>query len=185
MKKITITLLIILGTTVFTSCYSTISATAYSDYLTEMDNIAIQLNKLGYELSGKANSTSNNVYVSDVSFSTETGYGTAMKNNYVTTDKYTFTDSVGNNLFFEVSYKLYHTKDNKSICYITNENVPQCSTTNPKDYHLLCGPKSPIYNVTNAPKSYCKIYNEEETVWAICFSLLLATVIALIKILDT
>ena len=164
MKKIYFALILLCGTATLTSCYSTYSGTSYREHLEEIDKIAISLNKEGYELSGKASSTQNNIHVTNVSYSTKSGYGTAMANDYVTTDRYTFINSDGNNVCFEVSYNLRQSFD--SILYITNVNIPQCSTSNPKEYNKMCGNNSPIYNITNTPQRTYEEINIRATIAA-------------------
>ena len=145
-----------------TSCYHTEYVSSYSDYLERMNNVEVSLNKNGYELSGKERDERNNVYVSAISYSTETGYGTAMNNDYITTDKYTFTDSVGDKMSFNIDYRLRLSYD--SVLYVESVSVPQCATSNPKKYYMLCGPESPIYSIKNLPvDTEVKIYDEGGT----------------------
>lgn len=133
------------------SCYNTYNVTSYSDHYIEILNAQNELAKMGYELAGEDTRTDNNVYVSSVSYSTTSGYGTAMNNDYMTTDTYTFRNDEGNTMNYSVSYKLHRSAD--SILYVTNVSVPQCETSKPSEYTRLCGYGSPIRGITQVPNN--------------------------------
>ena len=134
-----------------TGCTSTYMVTSYDDHLAATRQTKTALAEMGYEQSGAATRTDNNVHVSAVSYSTQTGFGTAMSNDYVTTDRFTYADSLGNTVDWCVSYRLHRSYDD--ILYVTDVAVPQCETSNPKEFERLCGPDSPIYNAAKASRS--------------------------------
>ena len=167
----------------FCGCYSTHNVTSYSDHYSEILKTRSALSDMGYELSGEDTRTDNNVYVSAVSYSTQTGYGSAMNNKYVTTDRYTFTNKDGNTMSYCVSYELYRSYD--SILYVTNVSVPQCETSNPKDYTKLCGYSSPIRDVTQLPQNTpVKIYDSVGT-YVLSYTIILALALGVICIVGS
>lgn len=126
-------------------CYSTHNVTSYKDLQGSINDARQELSKMGYELSGEDTRTDNNVYVEGVSYSTMTGYGTAMNNKYVTYDKYTFSNADGNTISYTVSYETHRSSD--GVLYVTDVSVPQCETSNTKIYNQLCGQLSPIKKI--------------------------------------
>lgn len=127
--------------------------TSYDDHLDVVEKVQVELSNMGYELSGKETRVDNNVHVTAVSYSSQTGYGSAMDNDYVTTDKYTFLDTNGNLMSYSVSYNLKESDDSVKIFYVTNVNVSQCETSNPQYYSNLCGSYSPIRSIEMTPKN--------------------------------
>lgn len=143
--------LVILMTT--TGCYNTHMVTSYEDHQNEIKKVQVELLNMGYELSGKETRVDNNVHVTAVSYSSQTGYGSAMQNDYVTTDKYTFSDTNGNVMSYSVSYNLNESDDSVKILYVTNVNVSQCETSNPKHYSTICDSHSHIWDIEDTPKN--------------------------------
>ena len=68
-----------------------------------------------------------------VSYTSKTGFGTAMKNNYVTQDTYTFADSLGN----IASYSMFYALDRREN--VVKAGLCGCETSNPQDYDKVCG----------------------------------------------
>ena len=147
---------------VMSGCYNTRKVTSYNQYYAETLGIQDKLLEMGFELSGTDTKTNNNVYVSAVSFSNKTGYGTALDNDYMTTDKYMFTSSDGNTLSYSVSYKLNKSSD--SVLFVSNITVPYCETSAPKDYSRMCGNNSPIRDIVQMPpNTSVKIFDKYGT----------------------
>lgn len=146
-------------------CYSTQNVTSYNDLQHVIYDARQELSQMGYELSGADTRTDNNVYVEGVSYSTKSGFGTAMNNKYVTFDKYTFSNADGNTLSYTVSYETHRSSDD--ILYVTNVSVPQCEASNPKDYNQLCGYSSPIKKIQKTTsKTPVKVLDQAAT-WAV------------------
>ena len=136
-----------------TGCYNTHMVTSYEDHQNEIKKVQVELLNMGYELSGKETRVDNNVHVTAVSYSSQTGYGSAMQNDYVTTDRYTFSDTNGNVMSYSVSYNLNESDDSVKILYVTNVNVSQCETSNPKHYSTICDSHSHIWDIEDTPKN--------------------------------
>ena len=169
MKKYAFVIMGIAFMLFMSSCINTRNVTSYNQHYAEILGARDALSTMGFELSGEGTRTNNDIYVSSVSYSAETGYGSAMSNNYVTTDCYSFTDTNGNTMSYCVSYELHRSFD--KVLYVTNVSVPQCETSNPKDFTRMCGSGSPIKDILRVPQNTpVKIYNSDGT-WALIYSI--------------
>lgn len=146
-------------------CYSTQNVTSYNDLQGAINDARQELSKMGYELSGEDTRTDNSVYVEDVSYSTRAGYGTALNNKYVTFDKYTFSNADGNTISYTVSYETHRSSD--GVLYVTDVSVPQCETSNPKDYNQLCGNPSPIKKIQKTTSNTPVRVFDHGATWAV------------------
>lgn len=115
------------------------------------DNISLiqtQMADLGFYLNGSNTNTRNETVVTGVSYS-NSGYGTAMDNNYITQDTYRFADSIGNTMNYSVSYQAKQTQE--GISYVERVELCGCETSNPKDYEKLCGNESAVKQINELP----------------------------------
>lgn len=134
----------------FSSCMKTFYATKRTTFEEALTSVQTQMNKDGFKIVGSNSETKNNVYVSAISYSQYTGYGSKMENNFVTQDTYRFADEEGNTMSYSVSYSAKQT--NEGVSYIEGIEVCGCETSNPKDYERLCGNESIIKRINSLPK---------------------------------
>lgn len=133
-----------------TSCMDTYYVTNKATFDNAISTIKSQMEERGFNLNGSNSITHNETVVTGVSYSSESGYGTAMANNYITQDTYRFADSLGNTMSYSIVYCVQQTTDGKP--YVVNSKVCGCETSNPKDYDRLCGDESVVKQINNLPK---------------------------------
>lgn len=143
MKKLFFILMSI-ASIVMSSCTTTMQTISTSNYLGEIDKVNNSLVSMGYKLSGKTHDEKNEVYVSSISYSTKSGYGSAMNNDYYWYDTYRFTDDKNNTASYQVKYKCR--KDDREGVYVSNVSVMGCDCSDTRDYNHICG----VYGITNA-----------------------------------
>ena len=107
MKKI---VLLFITACVVTSCTSVKRVTSFDEYNRCIQRVQNDLAVKGYELSGHKEETSSNAVVTAVSYSTQSGYGTAMDNDVFTYDTYTFSNNTGDIVEIELKYRDYYSK---------------------------------------------------------------------------
>lgn len=169
MKKTIYCIFYLVVLMITTGCYNTHMVTSYEDHQKEIKKVQVELLNMGYELSGKETRVDNNMHVTAVSYSSQAGYGSAMQNDYITTDKYTFSDTNGNVMSYSVSYNLDESDDSVKILYVTNVNVSQCETSNPKHYSIICDSHSRIWDIEDTPKNTKVRINDSNASWALGF----------------
>ncbi len=168
-------LAVVVATVLMSSCYTAISAITYADLNKGINNVGSQLSEIGYYQSGHSYNTDNDIYVSGYS-----GTQAVLDNDFVTKNRYTFTNREGNTLSFDVSYKLGVGKiDDSNIYYITDLTVPRCETSNSQDYNQLCGNNSPIYSIMYTPRRLLRKYDRDATLMAVLFHILVGGVVIL------
>ena len=180
MRKLSIVFIAIAVSIIFARCSPT-SAIKYTDFRAEMDSIEICLNKMGYEKKGYSDNTQNKLYVKGTSYTPTHGYGTALGNNYITTERYSFGNSDGDSMSFTVSYRLFGIRDcesmDKIIC-VQNIDVSQCDVSSPKDYNKVCGDSSPIQKIEELrPKPLNQSSSEDQSSSGIIAALFIALAI--------
>ena len=144
-----------------TSCTTTYSVTSKASLDKALDNVAIELRSRGYYPAGTSTDTKNEVTVTGQSYSKYTGYGTRMDNNYITSDTYRFSDTIGNTMNYTVSYQL---RNQGNFVYVTDLQVKGCETSNVKEFANLCGSSSPTKIIENLPQdSSVELYDESKT----------------------
>ena len=130
-------------------------------------NITNQQNDLavkGYELSGHKEETSSNAVVTAVSYSTQSGYGTAMDNDVFTYDTYTFSNNTGDIVEIELKYRDYYSKYS-DVNYIQTVELLGCKTSKAADYNDVCGNNSMTkYLLQNINRDIdVEVYNHNKT----------------------
>ena len=137
MKKLFLLGVMVYVFSMMTSCTISKQTVSPIKYLSTVDTVNASIESLGFSLSGTSSDQKNEVYVSDVSYSTQTGYGSAMNNRYYWYDTYRFTDSANNTVGYQVKYK--YDRDDRGQYYISNVSVVGCDCSNPNYYKRICG----------------------------------------------
>ena len=133
-----------------TSCMDTYYMTKKTTLDNAVSSIRTQLADQGFDLNGTNTNNRNETVVTDVSYSSTSGYGTAMANNLITQDTYRFADSNGNTMNYSVSYSAKQTND--GVPYVEDLELCGCETSNPKDYEKFCGDRAVVKQINNLPK---------------------------------
>lgn len=115
------------------SCMDTKYVTRKTTLDKTVDSVKALMGYEGYYPTGFSTKTTNEMEVVGVSYTSKTGFGTAMKNNYVTQDTYTFADSLGN----IASYSMFYALDRREN--VVKAGLCGCETSNPQDYDKVCG----------------------------------------------
>ena len=92
MKNCRLLLLVLLVVLCFSSCTETKYMTRKSTLDKMVDSVKTQLMNEGYHTTGFSTKQTNELEVVGISYTSNAGLGTAMKNNFVTQDTYTFAD---------------------------------------------------------------------------------------------
>lgn len=161
MKKLSLLLII---TLTLTSCTSTINVTSFGQYNRNIETVKSDLVGKGYTLSGHNQESSSNTVVTGVSYSTYTGYGTAMDNDHYTYDTYTFSNANGD--FAEISLKYRGRYSSYSdMNYMQTVELLGCKTSKSSDYNKICGYDSAVkpYLSNMYKDANVEVYDENKT----------------------
>ena len=151
MRKTRRMMLLLASAVILSSCTNTYYVTSKKTFDDEVASVKSDMAKKGYSLSGSNTETKNNVYVEGTSYSRYTGYGSKMANDFITTDKYRFSDESGNTVDFSVSYKAKQDAST-GLVYVTEVSTAGCETSNAKLYDEMCGSNSPIKKIDALPQ---------------------------------
>lgn len=178
MKKIFLALIIAMT---LASCTSTINVTSFKEYNENIERVKTDLYCKGYNLSGHYQESSSNTVVTDVSYSTQTGYGTAMDNDHYTYDTYTFSNANGDVAEFSVKYRGRYSSYS-DVNYMQTVELLGCKTSKASDYNKICGSNSYIRPLIGNMKKDIdvQVYDNDKT-WA-CFYLILVGVACIIPL---
>lgn len=167
-----------------TSCTTTKQTISADSYLREIETVNESLESMGYSLYGTSSDQKNEVYVSAISYNSQTGYGSAMNNDYYWYDTYRFADSANNTASYQVKYK--YGKDDRDKLYVTNVSVVGCDCSNKKDYSTICGEYGAINNLNHLKSDQISVFNDSgATAVLVTCSILAAELIAGIILLTT
>lgn len=149
-------------------CFSSCTHVRYVTKKTTLDSTIVsvksQYAKQGFLSTGRTSDTKNEPVVAGISYSGKGGYGTAMANQYITYDSYSFADTLGNTMNYSVKYKLYRTME--GTLYVENVGVSSYETDNPLYYSQLFGSDSPLKQINNLPKDLAlREYDNEKTLY--------------------
>ena len=161
MKKI---VLLFITACVVTSRTSVKRVTSFHEYNRCIQRVQNDLAVKGYELSGHKEETSSNAVVTAVSYSTQSGYGTAMDNDVFTYDTYTFSNNTGDIVEIELKYRDYYSKYS-DVNYIQTVELLGCKTSKAADYNDVCGNNSMTkYLLQNINRDIdVEVYNHNKT----------------------
>lgn len=161
MKKVVLLAII---TLVFASCTSTINVTSFGQYNRNIETVKSDLAGKGYSLSGHQQESASNTVVTGVSYSTKTGYGTAMANDHYTYDTYSFSNSNGDVAEIMLKYRGRYSSYS-DMNYMETVELLGCKTSKASDYDKICGYNSSVkpylsnmYKDTNV-----EVYDENKT----------------------
>ncbi|MBQ4420790.1 MAG: hypothetical protein II878_04525 [Bacteroidales bacterium] len=163
------------------SCTTSRPTISTDSYRSELHYVNSTIESLGYNLSGTSSDKKNEVYVYATSYSTQTGYGTAMNNNYYWYDTYRFTDSTNNTVSYKVKYK--YGKDNKDEYYVENVSVVECDCTKEKDYERACGRYGVVKNLNFIKNDQTSTFSDDAGTVLLVTSLLLAAEVVVLLLL--
>lgn len=132
----------------FSSCTTTQMTISPQAFKSATDNVQSDITSIetGYELSGSGSESKNEVKVTGQSYSQYTGYGTLMDNDISFYDNYTYTDSEGNTIEYQLKYK--RSNDYYGQEFIYDVEVTKCNCGDKKIYSVVCGNNGIVKKIT-------------------------------------
>ncbi len=132
----------------FSSCTTTLMTVSPRAYNAAVDNVSADLSAIGnkFELTGSGSDVHSELIATEQTYSEYSGYETRLENEKSTYDNYTYTDSIGNRVEFEVKYKV--AADTKRADYLYNMEVVRCNCEDKKLYATICGKNGIVRQVT-------------------------------------
>ena len=152
----------------FSSCTTTLMTVSPRAYNAAVDNISADLSAIGnkFELTGSGSDVKNELIATEQTYSESRGYDTRLENEKSTYDNYTYTDSIGNRVEFEVKYKV--AADTKRADYLYNMEVVKCNCEDKKLYATICGKNGIVRQVTQIePDQKSKVFDPTTTYFTI------------------
>ena len=152
----------------FSSCTTTLMTISPRAYNAAVDNISADLSAIGnkFELTGSGSDVHSELIATEQTYSESRGYDTRLENEKSTYDNYTYTDSIGNRVEFEVKYKV--AADTKSNDYLYNMGVVRCNCEDKKLYATICGKNGIVRQVTQIePDQKSKVFDATTTYFTI------------------
>ncbi len=178
-KKSWLLITLILLVSLLSSCNTTEMTISPMSYRSEINKINSEISSMEtYQLSGSGHE----VKVTGQSYS-RYGYGTLMDNDVSEYDNYTYTDSIGNTIEYQIKHK--NSIDYYSKEYISHIEVLKCTCGDIKLYPIVCGKNGTVKRIENiVPNQPSTFYDREKSTMAISVvtiagSLLLLTLIGL------
>lgn len=132
----------------FSSCTTTLMTVSPRAYNAAVDNVSADLSAIGnkFELTGSGSDVHSELIATEQTYSEYSGYETRLENEKSTYDNYTYTDSIGNRVEFEVKYKV--AADTKRADYLYNMEIVRCNCEDKKLYATICGKNGIVRQVT-------------------------------------
>ncbi len=152
----------------FSSCTTTLMTVSPRAYNAAVDNISADLSAIGnnFELTGSGSDVHSELIATEQTYSESRGYDTRLENEKSTYDNYTYTDSIGNRVEFEVKYKV--AADTKCADYLYNMEVVKCNCEDKKLYATICGKNGIVRQVTQIePDQKSKVFDATTTYFTI------------------
>lgn len=179
--KVFLTSQLIIAISSCTTTQMTISPRAFGSTIEKIKSEISSVGK-GYQLTGSGSDTKNEIKVTGQSYSKYSGYGTLMDNETSIYSNYTFTDSIGNTVEFQIKHK--NANDYSRNEYIYNVEVIKCSCGDKKLFSVVCGDNGIVKQVTQiAPDQQSNIYDPGATYLTIFGVSLGVSLIALLPLL--
>ena len=173
--------LIIIAFSNCTTTQMTISTRAYNSAVEKIGS-DISSNGNGYQLTGSGSDTKNELLVTGQSYSKYSGFGTLLDNEKSIYNNYTYTDSIGNTVEFQIKHK--SKVDYNKNEYIDNIEVVQCNCKDKKLYSEICGENGLVKKVTQLnPDQQSKKFDIVKTTLLIYGSTIGVTLLALLPLL--
>ena len=135
--------LILMAAVAITSCTTTYNVTSFEEYNKNIEMVKSDLSDKGYGLSGHNRETLSNAVVTGTSFSTKSGYGTEMANDYYTYDTYSFSNEKGDIAEISLKYRTGYADYSKTN-YLATVELLGCKTSKASDYEKICGDNSSV-----------------------------------------
>lgn len=159
--------LVFIAAVAITSCTTTEKFTSFEEYNKNIEMLKSDLSDKGYNLSGHNRETLSNAVVTGTSFSTMSGYGTEMANDYYTYDTYSFSNEKGDIAEISLKYRTGYA-DYSEINYLATVELLGCKTSKVSDYEKICGDNSSVKPLLSDVKRDLdiKVYDKELT-WSI------------------
>ena len=148
----------------FPSCGTTVKVTSQKALNESITKCNRDLSEAGFRMTGNTFDDKNDLYVEGVSYSTQTGYGTAMGNSYSVRQTYSFATEDNRTLTYTVSYKP-HTD---YVHYVTDVSIVGCNASNSNDYRRYCGE---VAKITQLPKDIDLHTNNRDKTEVGCISI--------------
>lgn len=170
--------LILMAAVAITSCTTTEKVISFEEYNKNIEMVKSDLSDKGYGLSGHNRETLSNAVVTGTSFSTKSGYGTEMANDYYTYDTYSFSNEKGDIAEISLKYRTGYADYSKTN-YLATVELLGCKTSKASDYDKICGDNSSVKPLLSDVKRDLdvKFYDNEATlailVYVIAFTPLL------------
>lgn len=136
------TLIISLVSLALTACTGPMYVTSVPTYNNTVDKVVAAIENEGYALKDKKHDHRNEVRHETATFEGENNSGW-IPNELVNYDTYSFADSDGNTMSFNVQYRSRTNHESGGV-YYTDVQTDGCFTSNSKDYERLCGEGSPL-----------------------------------------
>ena len=152
----------------FSSCTTTRMTISPRAYNAAVDNISADLSAIGnkFELTGSGSDVHSELIATEQSYSEYHGYETRLENQKSTYDNYTYTDSIGNRVEFEVKYK--EATDARANEYVYNMEVVKCNCEDKKLYSTVCGSNGIVrQNMQIEPDQQSKVFDATTTYFTI------------------
>lgn len=172
-------LVIILVGLFLTNCTVTKNTISPKLYRSTINDINMELNFLENEfrLSGSGYETKNELKVTGQSYSKYAGYGSLIDNDYSFYENYTYTDTLGNTIEFQLKHKRgldYHEKE-----YIYGIEVIKCYCSEKKIYDKVCANNGIVKKIEQTNTDQESIfYDKNQTMVAVAFGALGVTLLA-------
>lgn len=96
-------------------------------------------------MTGTSVDDKNDIQVTGVSYTPQSGYGTALENNYSVSESYSFATEDGRTLSYSISYKPHV----DYVRYVTEVAVTGCNVSDSKDFERYCGE---VAKISKLPK---------------------------------
>ena len=135
--------LVLIAAVAITSCTTTYNVTSFEEYNKNIEMVKSDLAGKGYNLSGHNRETLSNAVVTGTSFSTKSGYGTEMANDYYTYDTYSFSNEKGDIAEISLKYRTGYADYSKTN-YLATVELLGCKTSKASDYEKICGDNSSV-----------------------------------------
>lgn len=146
------------------SCTTTKMAISTNRINATNNEIEKKLNESGWEASGSQQNNTNEIFVSGVSYSQYSGYGSALSNNYMQNITYLFTDTNNNTMEYTLQYKLE--VDRNNTMYTDHVSITNCKAS--RNYNEICGVNGlvplQINALNNNPTQEVVVYDRNKSI---------------------
>ena len=155
MKKRTIYAITLLCATAFCGCTVTSRVTSYNAFSQAVDEVNKALEKEGFFLENKENSSTRDTPLSLRAprpySNNEHGFHESTTADVEYNDTYRFVNNAGETMSYTVSYRT-GIDIQKSMAFVREAYVSGCETSNPAHHDRLCGEHSPIHKLNSLEK---------------------------------